>query len=242
MEWIIVLLGDESDLKELSKVYTLPDLTIKKIVENDHSYYILTSSHFLPLSPYNSVKEIAQKIVNDLTAGIILQLNSRKAIEIEYISQVDEKGKKAVFLEATISGSGGIYASLQIGRNDGSVETIHAAEPIVRWIKIKQKDKNVAKIFQYINQDFNSWANFYNICEVIEKDGFSHLQRGGKYRQKVENLRQTANCFLAIGPDARHSKETIPPPKNPMTQSEAKDFVKMLIYGWLKTKESNPCD
>ncbi|MDD5143309.1 hypothetical protein [Methanoregula sp.] len=238
MEWIIVLKGDEHDLDDLSKVYYSPDLTIKKILENDHSYYALTSTQFLLSLPYVSVKEIAQNIVRDFTAGTILLRNSRRPIEIEYITQVDETGKKAVFLEATISATSSVYANLSVGRRDGSVETHNAAEPIVRWLSIKQKDKNVAKVFEYINHDFGSSQTRYKIYEIIKADGFTPLQKDEKYWKKAELFRRSMNNPLSSGLDSRHALDTAPP-KKPMTLSESQDFIKMLIQEWLNAKDSN---
>ena len=43
MEWIIQLSGDSSDLEELSKVFTSPDLCIQKDGEN----FLLKSENFI---------------------------------------------------------------------------------------------------------------------------------------------------------------------------------------------------
>jgi hypothetical protein len=241
MEWIIVLKGNERDLEELSKVCHSPDLTIKKVIENDLSYYTLTSSQFLLSLPYLSVKEIAQNLVKDLTAGIILLWNSGKPIEIEYITQVDETGKKAVFLEATISGTSSLYANLSVGRPDGSVETHNAAEPIVQWINIKLNDNNVAMVFEFINHDFDSSQTLYKIYELIKADGFTPLQKGEKYWKKAELFRRSMNNPSSSGMNSRHAMDNAPP-KTPITLSEAQDFIKMLVKEWLKTKKSNSRD
>jgi hypothetical protein len=241
MEWIIVLKGDEHDLEDLSKVYHSPDLTIKKVLEKDHSYYTLTSTQFSLSLPYLSVKEIAQNLVKDFTAATILLRNSRKPIEIEYITQVDGIGKKAVFLEATISVTSSMHVSISVGRPDGSAETHNAAEPIVQWLKIKQKDKNVAQVFEYINHDFGSSQTLYKIYEVIRADGFTPLQKDEKYWKKAELFRRSMNNPSSSGLNSRHAIDTAPPEK-PMTLSEAQDFVKMLIQEWLNMKDSNPSD
>lgn len=248
MEWIIVLKGDEHDLEDLSKVYYSPDLTIKKVLEKDHSYYSLTSTQFSRSLPYLSVKKIAQNLAKDFTAATILLRNSKKPIEVEYITQVDETGKKSIFLEATISATSSMHATLSVGKSDGSIEVHNAAEPIVLWLKIKQNDKNVVKVFKYINHDFDSWFTLYNILETLEEDNFKPIMRGGDYRAEADRFFATASNYQTLGEKSRHAKEftkkkkRIDPLENPMTLSEAQEFIKLLVKEWLKTKESNSCN
>jgi hypothetical protein len=237
-DWVVILRGDARDLEDLSKVFTTPDLTIKKVVEKDYQFYSLTTPQFTPVSPYKFVKDESEKITEKLTALIKLHWDSRKPIEIDCIRQYQSDGKIAVFLEGKCSASSRGRASLQIVKKDGSVEISDPADPLRTLMKIAQKDAKVAKAFHFFSIVSNPWYDFPKILEIMEEDQFKPIMRGGIHRKKAKKLTATANCELAIGSEARHAKESIPRPKDPMSLSEARSFIKMLLHEWLKEKES----
>jgi len=233
MEWIIQLSGDENDLNELSKVFTSPDLSIKK--EKDG--YLLRSTQFSECYSHEEVTKITSEILPLLSAGIKLSLDARKQLEVDGIIQIGEDNLRHYFL--TVSCGIGLRCLVngEITHIDGTREDFHQADPIPNWIKIAQKDTKVAKAFNFICADFNSWYNLYKILEVIEEDQFKPIMRGGRYKKMADNFTHTANSYKITGLDARHAKESQKPPKNPMSLSEAKSFIKMLLHEWLKEKE-----
>ena len=237
-DWVVILRGDARDLEDLSKIFTTPDLIIKKVVENDYQFYFLTSAQFTLSSSYQFVKDESLKIAEKLTAIIKLQWDSRKPIEIDCIRQYHNEGKISVFLEGKISASSRGRASLQIVKKDGSVEISDPADPLRTLMKIARKDAKVAKAFHYFSAFSNPWSNYCKVLEIMEEDQFKPIMRNGIHTKKANKLTATANCELAIGSEARHAKESIPRPKDPMSLSEARSFIKMLLHEWLKEKES----
>jgi hypothetical protein len=234
MEWIVDLSGDTSDLDELSKVFTSPDLCIQK----DGEKFQLKSTNFNLCESSNDVKKNASEILCLLTAGIKMSLDARKKLDIDSILQVGDDGLKHYFVEASITVSSRCSGSGEIIHQDGTKEYFHQADPIPQWIKIAQTDAKVEKAFQFISADFNSWYTLYKILEVLEEDHFNPIMRGGHYKKMVDNFTHTADCYKTIGLDARHAKEIKTPPTNPMSLSEAKSFIKMLLHEWLREKES----
>lgn len=79
--------------------------------------------------------------------------------------------------------------------------------------------------------------HFFKVIEILQEDNFAPIMRNGMYRAKADRLTETANSYKAILEEARHAKNSIPLPKNPMEFLEAKSFVKMILYEWLKQKE-----
>jgi hypothetical protein len=233
MEWIVELSGDTSDLDELSKVFTTPDLCIQK----DGEKFLLKSENFRSCASPDDVKKISSEILQNLTAGIKLSLDARKKLDIDSILQVGDDGSKHYFIESSITASSRCSASGEIIHQDGTKEEFHQADPIPKWIKIAHNDAKVAKAFSLICADFNSWYTLYKILEVLEEDHFKPIMRGGRYKKIADNFTHTADCYKTTGLDARHAKEIKTPPKNPMSLSEAKSFIKMLLHEWLKEKE-----
>lgn len=234
MEWIIQLSGDSSDLEELSKVFTTPDLCIQKDGEN----FLLKSENFRFCASSDDVKKIASELLHHLTAGIKLSLDARKKLDIDGILQIDDDGKRHFFVDVSETMHMRCSVSGEIIHADGTRETFHQADPIPGWIKIAHKDAKVAKAFNFVVADFNSWYNLYKILEVLEEDRFKPIMRGGHYKKMADNFTHTADCYKTTGIDARHAKEIQTPPKKPMSLSEAKSFIKMLLHEWLSEKES----
>jgi hypothetical protein len=234
MEWIIRLSGDSCDLEELSKVFTSPDLCIQKEGEN----FILKSENFRSCASSNDVEKIASEMLHNLTAGIKLSLDARKKLGIDNILQIDDDGKKHFFVELSETMYTRCSMSGEIIHADGTRETFHQADPIPKWIEIAHKDAKVAKVFNFIVADFNSWYTLYKILEVLEEDHFKPIMRGGCHKKMADNFTHTANCYKTTGIGARHAKESLTPPENPMSLSEAKSFIKMLLHEWLREKES----
>lgn len=233
MEWIVELSGDPSDLDELSKVFTTPDILIQK----DGEKSLLKSETFRSCESSVEVKKIASEILHLLTAGIKLSLDARKKLDIDGILQIDDDGKRHYFVEISETVCMRCSVSGEIIHADGTREEFHQGDPIPKWVKIAHNDAKVAKVFNFIVADFNSWYTLYKILEVLEEDHFKPIMRGGCYKSMADNFTHTADCYKTTGIDARHAKEIQTPPKNPMSLSEAKSFIKMLLHEWLREKE-----
>jgi hypothetical protein len=236
MEWMVELSGDPSDLDELSKVFTSPELCIQKDGEN----FLLKSDDFRSCVSSDDVKKIASEILNNITAGIKLSLDARKKIDIAGIIQIRDDGGRICSIEVSSEVIiGPVLTTIGVIHADGTREEFNPADPIPRWIKIAHKDAKVAKAFKFIVADFNSWYSLYKILEVLEEDNFKPIMRKGRYRNKVRIFKHTADCYETTGIDARHAHlNEKAPPKNPMSLSEAKSFIKMLLHEWLREKES----
>ena len=234
MEWMVELSGDPSDLDELSKVFTTPELSIKK--EGDK--FLLRTTNFESCASSVEIKKIASEIVHDLTAGIKLSLDARKKLDIDGIVQIGDDGLRHHFIDLSGTAVARCSASGRLNLSDGTREVFHQADPIPRWIKIAHKDAKVAKAFDFICADFNSWGTLYKILEVLEEDHFKPIMRRGRYKEMANDFTNAANSYTMTGLDARHATERTPtPPKNPMSLSEARSFIKMLLHEWLKEKE-----
>ena len=235
MEWIVSLSGDDFDLEQLSESFEIPELTIEK----DNDSYILKSSRFLPLNSADEVKKVADELLIAINAASILELDSRNPIKINVVVGSDggDVKTKAIFLKCEFSVRSSLKARITTTSESDSSGS-DAINPMNALYQLGQSNPQVAQVRQYIYQDFNSLDNLYKIGEVIETDGFPPIQRKGKDRKEFERFKHTANCFSVSGFSARHSKDTIPPPKNSMSITESKYFIKRIIHEWLETKRN----
>jgi hypothetical protein len=69
----------------------------------------------------------------------------------------------------------------------------------------------------------------YNIYEILRDEKYKEIMDGGNYHKKANLLRRTANHY-------RHTNE--PLPANAMTLLEAKTWIKIFLYDWLKEKQN----
>jgi hypothetical protein len=239
MDWVVALTGDEIDLQELSKVWNCPELTIEK----DTTSYVLKSTSFDSLTSDQEIRERAGELLIPINAGIKLELGASKQIEIAHTRLINPDGSKIAYVMCYDVLSVRAFSGTEISKN-GKKEIRNPADPIVTLFNIAQNDSQVAKICQYINLDLNSWFTLYNILEILEEDKFGPIMRGGHHKEKVDNFTETADNYRALGVKSRHAKEKtkngiIELPKNPMSLSEAQNFIKLLIHEWLDTKKHN---
>lgn len=233
MEWIVALTGDETDLKELAKVWNRPDLTI----ERNEVSYVLKSTHFVSLTSDREVREKAHELLVPLNAGIKLELGALKTIEIANTIQINPDGTRMIALSAKACVHVRAFAAISVIESDGTNIIHHPADSTVTIVKLSQSDPTVQKVCQYLNQDFNSWHTLYKIYELIETDGFLPIQRGGIHRRKADLFRRTANNPSSSGLNSRHAIDDSPPEK-PMSLSEGQEFIKLILHEWLETKRS----
>lgn len=233
MDWIVTLNGDEHDLQELSKVCNTPELTIEK----DAMSYIMRSSHFDVLKSDQEVREKTNELLIPINAGIKLELGASKPIQIEHMVCINPDGTRMIHVVCCETMTMRASCCIESITSDGKKIIYNPADPIIPLFKISQSDPAVTTVCQYINQDFKSWHALYKIYEIIDMNGFPPIQRGGKYRGESDRFRQSANSYSASGLGARHAKDSVPPPKNPMKLGEAQSFIKLIIHEWLKTKK-----
>src|SRR5271169_6485077 len=131
MEWVITLIGDEIDLRELAKVWNTPELTI----ERDESAYILKSSHFASLTD-QEIREKVNELLMLLNAGIILNLGAQTSIKIGQIMQIKPDGTRLVLISGYLIAKTRVFASMNIINEDGTQEIHHPAESTISLLKL----------------------------------------------------------------------------------------------------------
>lgn len=234
MNWEVEIIGDNSDLEELSKVFTGNDLSIVKKDE----YFVLRSKYLDALSDYYEVETQVIELLKSVNACAKLTLNSLKVIELESISSLDENKKRKTFFKDTCVTIVRCKDSIcEVSPSNGTIEMCNQAMLVRNWIEVAQKDRSVKKIFTQINYEFDTWIGLYNVLEILQQAQFEPVGKNGIYREMVNDITQKANSYEAILEKSRHPGKSVPPPKNEIEILEAKSFVKMVLFQWLAQKE-----
>jgi len=222
MEWMVFLNGDETDLRELAKCLQRSDLTIEK----DNESYYLKSTFFSSLTSSQEVREKANEILIPINAGIKIELGAPRPIGVDRVLQINPNGVN----KGIISRESKFCIRVP---ND----TFNPQNFFLPLLDIAKTDIQVAKMCQFINLDLNSWFTLYNILEILEEDQFKPIMRCGIHKKEADRFTHTADNYRILGVKSRHAKDkNAIPPENPMTLSEAQEFIKMLIKEWLDEK------
>lgn len=237
MEWIVEVVGESSDLEELSRSLDSAEL---RLTQEGQSFF-LRSMDFNSLKSADDVRNNATEILSLINGAARLALRMRKPLVVGNIVKVNDGGKRRIFasLSATMSLRGNICVS--ITRADGTVEQFRQADPIPSWIEVAQHDKNVAKVLRLF-AGTHDWVNLYRIYEVIEDDiGGKHNieSKGWATKKAITLFKHTANSIDVIGDESRHGKKIGEPPPNPMPLSEAKSLIETILHNWFRSKKDN---
>ncbi len=237
VEWFVPITGENSDLEELSKSLNSPELRVIQ----EGSDFILKSTDFDLLNDADDVQNRAIEIMSLINGAAMLAMGMRKPLVVD--CAVNGDGKRQFFVCCSLDASLRVSVSESVVAADGTVqdqEEPHQADPIPDWIAIAQHDPNVATVLRLFGAGNHNWVSLYRIYDVIKSDGGDIAKRGWASRRAIKRFKQTANSPDASGDDSRHGAGNIPPPKDPMTISEAKSLFKTIIHKWLRSKEGTP--
>ncbi len=236
MEWMVGILGDVGDLKELSKSLNSDRLCIIK----DKDGFVLKSKDFASLVDYKDVLSKGKELISFLNGAARLFLDIRNPLTSGAVIKVEDAGNRSIFFEVL-----DIAMALDMGivngkiiRKDGTVEEFHQADPIPPLIMLAQKNNNVGIVLRLLGSGNYDWVNLYRIYEIIKADmgGVNSIVNKQWTTNKViARFTHTANSPDASGDQSRHGKGE-PAPKDPMSLVEAKSFIEGIIHNWIRLK------
>lgn len=235
MNWEIQIVGDVSDLKELSKSLIDDEL---RVIERSGQYF-LESARFDGLSTPEEVTSVATDILLLLTGSVRLALSGRTPIKIANIARVREDGGRDIFVTVSETIHVRAMIGLEIQRNDGTVEVFNPADKVPEWIKLGLSEEKVAKVLRLFGTNEHDWVSLYRLYEVIEADigGIEKIaSKGWATKTSIKRFKHTANSPSAVGDASRHGKESTLPPGKPMNLAEARSLIEVILHSWLSSK------
>jgi hypothetical protein len=147
---------------------------------------------------------------------------------------VDEKGHRTAYLVRTaqvrITASAHIVVTDKAGK---TLREVKPTDPIPSWAKGVLASEEKRRALALYESQGDTWAGLYKVLEVIEASVGEVTGLGTTTKAQVGRFTQTANSYRAIGPDARHAKDKIPAPSNPMPLAEARSIIEGLLIKWL---------
>lgn len=231
MKWQVDLIGNKDDLEDLSSIFSSSD---PRIIRNGDGY-LLESSLFTHCLDDKSVKEETDKLLTAINAIKVLKLHSSKPITRGAIFADNINGIHTVFLETTVTAVASIRIEVIAFNPDGTRFSGTPDNHEKSWVSLRTNNR-VQRVFEIVTHNYNSFIELYKIIEIIREDEFTPVLRSGKFYEEINQFKETAESYDAIGKDARHAHSKFKKPTNPMTLDQAKELVKKILYLWLDSK------
>jgi hypothetical protein len=234
MDWEVFLRGPEHTLEELTHAFKGNPNTIIKSSEG----FALRSNKFVNLTDAADVRREATPIVKALSGIARMLLQSEASIAIASLVETRSDGSRNIFVElepAILKMSGGLV-SVRVTRADGSTEERRPSDPAPTWLAKALATPEAARALSLRDTSPLSWTDLYRLFEVVvEGAGGAEVvtARGWASQAQLRRFKHSANSVKAAGDDARHGVEATDPPADPMTISEARSLIDILLSRWL---------
>jgi len=232
MKWQVVLNGNADDLEDLNSIFGSLDLCIFR----EEDTYFLESASFDKCTNITSLKFEADKLLASINAVKTLVLSVSEPIRRGPIHRIDKGGIRHVYVEKTLTGKYDILARIPTVSAYGTTVELPMNQSMPKWIPLIDSNEKVQRVFDLINQDFNSYVGIYKIIEVVQEDNFPPVIRKGEFYKEINRFKQTAECYCSIGKYARHAHSKFKAPEIPMTINEARDLISKILQIWLNSK------
>jgi hypothetical protein len=234
MEWEIVLGGPEPVLEELTHAFS--DSSPRIVRTGDG--FVLKGAMFADLADAHRVRERATPIVESLSGISRLLLQGQESLRIGSVVEVRPNGTRNIFVElepGVLTITGGLV-SLRVSGADGSFDERRPSDPAPAWLAKALDTPEAARALRLRDKRDMSWTDLYRLFEVILA-GVGGMEtiisEGWASRAQLSRFKHSANSVSAAGDLARHGVETTAPPADPMSISEARSLVDILLSRWL---------
>ena len=237
MKWQVELVGDDSNLAELSKSFN----SEKQKLFKEGGHYFFSSSDFNEIADADIVRRKSEVLIGFINGGSKLIEEFKKPIIVGNIEWLDDKGKRNTYVYpgGAVLTTGFLRPTLII---DGKEQESFIFNDLAKWVSLAKQDVNVAKVLNYLQTGSKDVVTLYKIFEIIRDDvgGQEFIANNGwSTLEEIKSFRGTANNPDVIGDKARHGfVGKHPLPKNPMSLDELKLFIRNLVKRWLEFKLS----
>ena len=228
MEWMFELEGDIKFLEELSKYFTSGELLIFK---EEVNRYFLKSTYFNNLKHEYEARNKAEHLITLINGATEFILYRKKPIErMNLAIKINDDGSKS------FSYSIPCYVNI-IPKMKDSI--ISERKYLLReWVIASLKDDKIAILFEFICSDSNKWYLLYKRLELVQVDLGGETKLINKKwvpESEIKLFKHTANCYKAIGIEARHYNRE-ERPSNPMAYPDAKKLIDKINLKWLEER------
>lgn len=226
--WCIRIEGDEGFLVALSARYARSELTIAAEGES----YLLSSTHLEKLPSNLMVYETGESLIEYLNASSKIVNAQHLPLKSNGYFEIINDGRFVYRFHAL----GGISLPIKLS-------VVSNGLPAQDFVEIYMRCDRVKFVLTEFNKISLDWFEFFNIHEAVFSDS-DVCEIFGSTQKAVElwSSKQDNSRFLGTANWYRHSKfgrtggRSSRPPTNPMSTSEAENFIRRIVLAWLNLK------
>jgi len=227
MEWMFELNGEIIFLEELSKYFTSEEIFILK----EDNRYFLKSTCFKNIKYEYEARNKAEHLLTMINGATEFILYRKKPLKrMNLAIKINDNGSKS------FSYSIPCFANIIPKMKESKIN--ERKQMLKKWVTKSIEDDKITALFNFICSDSNKWYLLYKRLELVQLDlGGENKLINKKWvpESKIKLFKHTANCYKAIGIEARHYDNKIPP-KNPMTYPDAKKIIDKINLEWLEER------
>jgi hypothetical protein len=233
MSWEVQITGPVHVLDELARVFVGQDQRVTKGADE----FLLRSRTFEGMADASEVRNEAVRITAALSGLSRVLLQTETSLGVGSVVEVMRSGSRSVFVQlegVAARGTVGLV-SVVVTHVDGKVEEHRPADPAPSWLARALENPAAAHALRLRDVGALSWTDLYRLWEVVVAGAGGKEQvvaKGWTTREALRRFHHSANSVSAAGDQARHGVEPTEPPANPMSLSEARDFVESLLRSW----------
>jgi len=226
--WIQVRFNSEIDLMILEKVVRGSEI---RLVELEGTFYLED-----PRIPDTAEMDEAYR----LAESVFAQVNGAVQVLCRHFQLARFESMIELFENGTGRGITSTACVVHGSSDFPAIESFLAGDlsPLNSMLPMWKRDKDIQDALFYIGADGNVWANLYKVCEIVrERTGGEArvLENRWCSRSAWERFHRTANHQEAIGLFSRHARSSAEPPRDPMTETEARSFSAGLVNEWVQS-------
>lgn len=242
--WQVQIEGDTCDLEFLAKILTTGP---RKVLRDEKSPgYLYESDSFHSCFTSEEVEQLAEEELAILSGILKLERDASDGLKYCAVYRQNPNGGRDIFvcIRESLQVRGGEMGTVTAVVTDAAGNVITQPEPSPSrsavLLQLAAGDAAIAKVLRLLSApDAMTWVGLYRIQEVIEGDiGGQHKleKQGWGSAEDLRRFKHSANSVQVGGDKSRHGNGTQVPPKNPMTQVEAKAYGKRILQAWLASK------
>ena len=226
--WYLVVRGDEPDLARLGELCA--SSTEYSLAQEQPGEWRLRSSTIGPAIVHEDAWPMLCELLVRLSDVAAAAAYTRVRLTTWLLGRTRPDGRSDVFVhpDAAHIRARGIPPTNSVGGTP--------TEPVqARLLRLQETDDHLRLALHFLNADL-SWFNLWKAFDAIRaaNHGWQTLVANG-WTQKTEldRFRKTANTYSAVGDAARHALIGVTAPPNPVTQEDADEFVRGLLFRWV---------
>lgn len=234
MKWQAGLEGDREILETLTAIFDSDTLRVSR----EGNKFFLESSYFEELESVEAVHTEALRLTQLINGAAFLILGVQAKIATTSTIGPRNGAPPPITIHAEAVD---LLAQLpKLGKpilNDAVADSLPwPGEDPATLVGLAKSDTQVAKVLDQLQHDGWKWVNLIRLIEIVEEDVGSIPKVGYATDEEMKRLRHSADNPSVAGRDARHARVKFEPPRNPMSQREARQLVERILKFWVNNK------